>query len=112
MNSTFSESVAMSQTVSQMDEPTPFFEADHGGFFNFDESMLYYFGVIDIFTEYNAKKKLEHFVKSIKWGNAISCVPPQQYAERFMNFMDERILTEQEFRAVSDEEKKEVYQLI
>ena len=34
-------------------------------------------GIIDIFTEYNAKKKVEHFLKSIKYEEmSVSCVPP------------------------------------
>jgi 1-phosphatidylinositol-4-phosphate 5-kinase len=56
----------------------PFFEADQGGLSNFDETKIYYFGVIDILTEYNTKKKLEHFFKSLKYGTStISCVPSQ-----------------------------------
>jgi 1-phosphatidylinositol-4-phosphate 5-kinase len=42
-----------------------------------DKSKIYYLGIIDIFTEYNMKKKGEHFLKSIQHdGQTISCVPP------------------------------------
>jgi 1-phosphatidylinositol-4-phosphate 5-kinase len=46
-------------------------------------------GVIDIFTYYNAKKKAEHFFKSLKYEEmTVSCVPPEAYAKRFVEFMD------------------------
>lgn len=46
-------------------------------------------GIIDIFTYYNAKKKLEHFFKAIKHEEVtVSCVPPLMYALRFKNFME------------------------
>lgn len=51
---------------------------------------MYFFGVIDIFTLYNSKKKAEHFLKSLKYPEmSVSCVPPAAYAKRFVDFMDE-----------------------
>jgi len=45
-------------------------------------------GIIDIFTEYNAKKKAEHFIKSLKYDEmTVSCVPPGPYGKRFVQFM-------------------------
>ena len=57
-----------------------------------DKSKIYYLGIIDIFTEYNMKKKGEHFLKSIQHDSqTISCVPPDQYANRFYTFIKDAI---------------------
>ena len=42
-----------------------FYEMSQGGLASIDKSKIYYLGIIDIFTEYNMKKKGEHFLKSI-----------------------------------------------
>ncbi|CAG8790448.1 12647_t:CDS:2, partial [Racocetra fulgida] len=60
------------------------FYADDGGFAGTDEhnrptNYIYYLGVIDILTPYNAVKKFEHAFKSVnhdKW-----------YGKRFLDFM-------------------------
>ena len=42
-----------------------------------EKSCVYFIGIIDILTEYNTKKKLEHVFKSVKYdAHSISCVPP------------------------------------
>jgi hypothetical protein len=33
------------------------------------------------------KKKMEHFFKGIAQGSGISCKPPNEYSERFKNYM-------------------------
>lgn len=43
-----------------------FYEKNDGGLASIDGQKIYYMGVIDIFTGYNAKKKAEHFCKSIQ----------------------------------------------
>ena len=42
-----------------------FYEKDKGGLASIDGQKIYFMGVIDILTGYNAKKKAEHFIKSI-----------------------------------------------
>lgn len=55
-------------------------------------SEVYYMGIIDILTEYGAKKKVEHTLKSIKHDkNDISAVSPLVYANRFKEFMNKAI---------------------
>ena len=57
------------------------YETTEGGLSSIDGSKIYFIGIIDIFTEYNAKKKAEHFLKSLKYDSeTISCVPPDDYA--------------------------------
>ena len=48
---------------------------------------IYSFGIIDILREYDNKKKVEKFFKSITQGNDISCQPPSEYMERFNSFI-------------------------
>ncbi|EGR34874.1 phosphatidylinositol-4-phosphate 5-kinase, putative [Ichthyophthirius multifiliis] len=52
-----------------------------------DNKFIYYFGIIDILTCFNNLKKIEYFTKKIIYGNTISSVPPQQYKDRFINFI-------------------------
>lgn len=47
----------------------------------------YLIGIIDPLNGYTLVKKLEYFAKRLKHGNNMSCIPPQQYAERFKHFM-------------------------
>lgn len=69
-----------------------FYEKNEGGLASIDGQKIYYMGVIDIFTGYNAKKKAEHFCKSIQHDSVtISCVPPAQYAKRFSDFIDKAL---------------------
>eukprot|EP00667_Euglena_gracilis_P007217 EG_transcript_7280 len=44
---------------------------------------LYYVGIIDILTPFNAKRWGEYVYKRVVQSNA-SCVPPDQYADRFI----------------------------
>ncbi len=49
---------------------------------------IYCFGIIDILTVYNARKRLEHFMKSaVNDSHAISAVDPTLYAHRFVDFI-------------------------
>lgn len=46
-------------------------------------------GLIDILTQYDAKKKAAHAAKTVKHGAGaeISTVHPEQYAKRFLDFI-------------------------
>ena len=57
-------------------------------------------GIIDCLTSFDAKKQSEYVLKKMRyfeqteeqyWG--VSCVPPDQYAERFKGFMCAKIKT-------------------
>ncbi|MCQ2818935.1 MAG: hypothetical protein MJ252_16845 [archaeon] len=58
----------------------PFYEEDLGGMVNLNKNKVFFFGVIDILTNYGARKKFEHFAKSITQGSGISCYPPEDYS--------------------------------
>ena len=66
----------------------PFYEEHYGGIQSEDNTKVYFFGIIDIFTNYGATKKVEYIVKSVSQGNGISCKPPDEYSKRFINFVD------------------------
>lgn len=56
-----------------------------------DKEWTLHFGVIDIFTNFGVKKKLEWAARRLLQGPGISCVPPDQYSERFTEFMSKKI---------------------
>jgi len=66
----------------------PFYEEYYGGIQSEDKKKVYFFGIIDIFTNFGATKKMEYMVKSVSQGNGISCKPPNQYSTRFIKFVD------------------------
>jgi hypothetical protein len=52
----------------------------------------YYFGIIDIFTEYSFRQKIGRVLKSLlycSWDH--SSVPPEEYASRFVEFVEEHL---------------------
>ena len=57
------------------------------------EHEIYFAGIIDILQQYNHVKTVENFFKGfVHDRNEISAVPAQQYAERFVEFLDENII--------------------
>lgn len=65
-----------------------FYQSQDGGILSTDKKKIYFIGVIDIFTEFNARKRLENIYKSVAQdAYTISCVPPQRYADRFYDFV-------------------------
>eukprot|EP00732_Lithocolla_globosa_P007489 Lithocolla_globosa_v1_NODE_9629_length_685_cov_602.366667.p1 type:complete len:189 gc:universal NODE_9629_length_685_cov_602.366667:82-648(+) len=71
------------------------FYADEGGFVCTDDSdepggEIYFMGIIDILTPYDAKKKAEHVFRSLQADSEIiSAVNPDLYARRFVRFLVE-----------------------
>jgi len=54
---------------------------------------IYFFGVIDILTEYGVKKRVESFGKRLKYDkNSISAINPPDYGERFKKFLADIII--------------------
>ncbi|KAM3621368.1 uncharacterized protein V6R79_010334 [Siganus canaliculatus] len=51
---------------------------------------VYFMGLIDVLTQYDAKKKAAHAAKAVKHGAGaeISTVHPEQYAKRFREFIN------------------------
>ncbi|ETS64122.1 hypothetical protein PaG_01357 [Moesziomyces aphidis] len=69
------------------------FYQDEGGFRSTDEnnqpgSMIYYLGVIDLFTPYTSVKRGETIWKGLTQNrHMISSVPPKEYGQRFFDFL-------------------------
>lgn len=55
------------------------------------EGKIFYMGVIDVLQEYGSRKELESFYRMMRAPDrmAASCVPPKDYARRFLDFFDE-----------------------
>lgn len=50
--------------------------------------QVYFMGIIDILQRYNARKRAEHYFKSLtNNGSQISAVDPASYARRFVQFL-------------------------
>ena len=69
------------------DIPDNFENEDDEGYLSYDKSCMYYFGINDIFTEYGTGKVFEHIFKKIAKGDGISAVPPEDYKNRFDEFI-------------------------
>eukprot|EP01065_Artemidia_motanka_P019924 TRINITY_DN23844_c0_g1_i2.p1 TRINITY_DN23844_c0_g1~~TRINITY_DN23844_c0_g1_i2.p1 ORF type:complete len:1033 (+),score=380.30 TRINITY_DN23844_c0_g1_i2:61-3099(+) len=65
----------------------------YGGIPSADRTEVFFGGIIDVLTAFGWVKKGEHAVKSIQSRISggkpedVSCVPPDQYQERFMRFL-------------------------
>ena len=57
-----------------------------------DGTEIYFVGIIDILTNFGKKKLMENLVRSVFHNSrTISCVPPQQYGDRFFAFMNGKV---------------------
>eukprot|EP01053_Blabericola_migrator_P000620 Blabericola_migrator_1__619@NODE_1153_length_5262_cov_26_285467_g786_i0_p2_GENE_NODE_1153_length_5262_cov_26_285467_g786_i0NODE_1153_length_5262_cov_26_285467_g786_i0_p2_ORF_typecomplete_len488_score53_73PIP5K/PF01504_18/2_8e71_NODE_1153_length_5262_cov_26_285467_g786_i08642327 len=88
------DNVIVSQVEQSYAEPehSPFKQypwLNPDGMVSSDGKALYFCGIIDVFTQWTAFKKLEHTVKSTTTtqSKGISCVNPRYYASRFMEMM-------------------------
>lgn len=53
---------------------------------------IYYFGIIDILTEFKTFKSLEYLTKSVIYcSQGMSCVPPTQYQNRFYSYLEKKL---------------------
>ncbi|TQV99316.1 hypothetical protein V2A60_004790 [Cordyceps javanica] len=94
--------VPMGQAIDNMPDelgvshsrPGFVFNQDDGGFQATHENNdpadeIYYLGVIDCLTHYGIIKKIEHFWKGLSSDRTqISALPPDQYGDRFYNFVE------------------------
>lgn len=55
------------------------------------ENVIYHISIIDYLQEWNFNKKSERFMKTVllqKDGVGLSAIEPNQYAKRFIHFME------------------------
>ena len=77
--------------ITENDSPSsPFWAAFNGGIASKDRKEVYYIGIIDLLTSFTSLlKKTEYSWKSVWYRNAkVSCVPPGDYRERFVQFSE------------------------
>ena len=68
-----------------------------GGVYSENRDEIYYFGIIDILTNYNFAKKMEYCFKTIRYcSHQMSCIPPDEYQQRFINYMRRKICSREE----------------
>ena len=74
------------------------YDCEDRGIISSNGEKIYYFGIIDILTEYGIVKKAEHFCKMIRYcSENMSCIPPKKYKERFINYMINNVFDDKEF---------------
>lgn len=71
----------------------PFHQSDHGGLRNVKKNRIFFFGIIDIFTTWSLRKKMEHTLRTLQKFDRknISCIHPNAYAQRFVNFIEKHM---------------------
>ncbi|KAM3133933.1 hypothetical protein pb186bvf_013899 [Paramecium bursaria] len=77
------------------------YEDDIQAIRSIEDDKIYFFGIIDILTQFkqnfksiSIKKKAEFCCKRIFQGPTISAIPPDQYADRFVNFISQMFVYE------------------
>lgn len=61
--------------------------------------QIYFLGIIDILTEYNTFKKFEFVTKMIYYcSNKMSCVPPSSYKDRFLKYITNRFVDDENLK--------------
>ncbi|KAG6005370.1 hypothetical protein E4U21_000221 [Claviceps maximensis] len=89
------------------------FNQDDGGFQathedNSPAEEIYYLGVIDCLTHYGIIKKIEHFWKGLSSDRSqISALPPDQYGDRFYNFVEGITMSAEEARREALQRERE-----
>lgn len=85
------EEVTEGDSKKLLPERISLFKTNQGGVESVSGHELYFLTIIDIFTVWNVKKRMEHSFKSlVHEANAISAVHPTLYRERFLSFLEQR----------------------
>ena len=74
------------------------YDFDDGGILSSNGQKIYYIGIIDILTEYGLMKKTEHLCKMLRYcSEQMSCIPPNKYKERYINYMNNTVFDGKEY---------------
>jgi len=72
--------------------PVSIFRKDNGGLCSSEKDEVYFLSIIDIFTNWTVKKRMENSLKSLMYeATGISAIPPAEYRTRFLKFLAEII---------------------
>ena len=90
--------------VDRINNLKAIYDFEDGGILSDDRKRIYYFGIIDILTEFNNVKKMEYLYKRFRYcSDNMSCIPPIQYKDRFYNYI-ELVFVEK----INEEKKQEI----
>ena len=65
------------------------YDFEDGGILSINGKRIYYFGIIDILTEFNTAKHFEYYFKKLRYcSENMSCIPPIYYKQRFYNYLN------------------------
>ena len=65
------------------------YDFEDGGILSENRKRIYYFGIIDILTEFNTLKHFEYCFKRLRYcSDDMSCIPPIYYKQRFYNYLN------------------------
>ena len=65
------------------------YDFEDGGILSENRKRIYYFGIIDILTEFNTVKQFEYCFKRLRYcSDNMSCIPPIYYKQRFYNYLN------------------------
>ena len=85
---TDSNNTFINENVNRLNNYKTIFDLDDLGILSKNKKRIYYFGIIDILTEYGCQKHLEYFFKRIIYcSDNMSCIPPSDYKMRFFNYL-------------------------
>ena len=74
--------------VDRINKLKELYDFEDGGILSEKKNRIYYFGIIDILTEFTQKKRLEYLFKKLRYcSNNMSCIPPIYYKQRFYNYI-------------------------
>ena len=73
------------------------FEGNRHSFISECGKFIYRIGIIDYLQDFSTHKYLEYVAKVyvLHQGRGISCVPPGEYAERYLRFMKAHVIIDQ-----------------
>ena len=75
--------------VERINKLKTIYDFEDGGMLSDNKKRIYYFGIIDILTEFNSLKHAEYLYKKIKYcSENMSCIPPNLYRDRFYNYLN------------------------
>ncbi len=83
------ESNSENSAVDRINKLKTLYDFEDGGILSDNRKRIYYFGIIDILTEFNNLKELEYQYKRIRYcSEQMSCIPPEYYKQRFYNYLN------------------------
>ena len=87
--------------VDRINNLKTIYDFEDGGIFSENKKRIYYFGIIDILTEFNNIKNLEYLYKKVRYcSENMSCIPPIFYKARFFNYLNNVVFPQQERKSL------------